>query len=187
MILTRIIQDAREKRAKKMIENLKKYNNIEISYEDVYESSKGIIARPHLAKAIMKNYKQYDHNYIFDHFIGDHAKAYVPTCELTVEEGIALLKRHNCFVSLAHPTLLKNYIKEDVVGFDYDAIEAKYYRNKPGDESAFRDYAFSRGMLVTAGSDYHGIDGDEKHGDLGQVILEGEDLDKFLKKMNIKR
>ncbi|MEC9485402.1 MAG: PHP domain-containing protein [Candidatus Izemoplasma sp.] len=181
----RFIKEAREKRAKKIITRLQKYFDIEIEYDRVYDIASGIIARPHIAKAITEKYPEYTHDDIFDTMIGETCKAYVPTSELDVASGIKLLKDHNCLVVLAHPTLVKPQIKDKVFTYDFDGLEAKYYRNKPGEEDKFRSFAKENGMIITGGSDYHGIAGDTKHGDLGEVTLSGKDLDIFLK--NIKK
>lgn len=177
------IKENRELRAKTFIRNLKDYFDIEIEYETVLSFSRGIIARPHIAKAITKKYPQYEHDYVFDHFIGDNSKAYVPACEISVEEGINLLKRNNCIVVLAHPTLLKPGIHDEVIQHNFDGIEAVYYRNKEGDEEKYRALAISRNLIVTAGSDYHGIPNDTKHGVVGEMYIEGEDLRKYLSRV----
>jgi predicted metal-dependent phosphoesterase TrpH len=170
----------REERAKKFIRNLKEYFDIDITYEEVLSFSRGIIARPHIAKAITKNYPHYKHDYIFDHFIGDHSRAYVPSCELSVEEGLELLRRNNCVVVLAHPVLLKPYFHDRVLEYDYDGLEAIYYLNKPESEAMYKNLAKERNLLITAGSDYHGIPFDTRHGDLGEVYLDGDALIDFL-------
>lgn len=179
------IKKRREDRTHKFITNLKTFFDIEITYEDVKEFSNGIIARPHIAKAINKKYPHYRHDYIFDHFIGDHSRAYVPSCELSVQEGIDLLRKNNCVVVLAHPTLLKNYIHDDVLEYDIDGIEAIYYQNKPGDEEKYREIAKERNLFVTAGSDHHGIPHDSKHGNVGELTLSGDDLEQFI--MRVKK
>jgi predicted metal-dependent phosphoesterase TrpH len=181
------IKRRREERAKQMIVKLEHYYNIVITYESVQQEAGGIIARPHIAKAITKAYPKYDHDYIFDHFIGDHCEAYIPSVELPVEEGLELLKRNNCITVLAHPTLLKPHIKDKVLSYDYDGIEAIYYRNKPGEEETFTTLAKTRRMLITAGSDFHGIKGDTKHGRLGEIVLQGDTLETFLKRLEKKQ
>ena len=177
------IREGREKRAVKFIENLKKYNDIEITYEEVYSYSRGIVTRPHIAKAIINNYPQYEINEIFRDIIGDYSKAYVPSCEISIEEGINLLRRNNCLVVLAHPTLLKDDIKDFVISQDYDGFEGIYFRNKEGDEQFYRDLAKKRDMIITAGGDYHGTPGDSIHADIGEIVIEGEDLQIFLDKL----
>ncbi len=174
------IKEAREERTKKIINKLKEFFEIEINYEEVLSYSRGIIARPHIAKTIVKNYPEYSFDDIFVKFIGDDSKAYVPTCELSVKEGIELLRRNNCVVVLAHPTLLKPHIKDFVINHDFDGFEGVYLRNKPGEEAEFRKIAQERGLIITGGSDFHRLVDDNTHGDIGEIYIEGNDLTKFL-------
>ncbi len=176
----RYIKEGRENRAKTFIRNLKKYYHITITYQDLLDVSDGIIARPHIAKAIVKHYPQYTHNEVFERFIGDNAKAYVPSTELSLKEGIALLKKHNALIVLAHPKLLKPAIHDEVLQFPFDGIEAIYGLNNPSESTFYRELAKKKGWLVTAGSDYHGIPNDQSHKELGFVTLEGEELQTFL-------
>lgn len=177
------IKTKREKRARKFITNLKTFFDLDVDYNDAYNYGKGIIARPHIAKAIMKKYPEYSHNYIFDNFIGDHSPAYVPSSLLTVQEGLDLLRRNNCVAVLAHPILLKKHIKENVLNHKFDGVEAVYYQNNDGDEERFRKYASDNDLIITAGSDFHGIKNDSKHGEVGEITLTGKDLDIFLSKI----
>jgi len=175
-----MIRTGREKRAKTFIENLKKHFDIEIDYDTLVELSRGIIARPHIAQAIRRNYPEYSHNYIFDTFIGEHTKAYVPSTELSLEEGVKLLRKHGALSVLAHPVLLKPSVHDKVLGHTFDGLEAIYPRNDESDTEYYKAYAKRYGHFITAGSDYHGIENDPSHGDIGDVTLEGEPLDKFL-------
>ncbi len=177
------IKNNREVRARKFIGNLKEYFDIHIEYEAVLGYSRGIIARPHIAKAITVKYPQYTHDYVFDHFIGDYSKAYVPSCEISVKEGIELLKRNNCVAVLAHPTLLKPHIHDEVIQHGFDGLEAIYYRNQKGDEEKYRKIAKNRDLIITAGSDYHGIPKDTKHGIVGEMYITGTDLVNYLERL----
>ncbi len=107
----------------------------------------------------------------------------MPSTDITVKEGIELLRRNNCIVVLAHPTLLKPQIHEKVIAHDFDGIEAVYYRNKQGDEEMYRGIAKERSLFITAGSDYHGIPNDTKHGIVGEMHITGADLDNFLEQL----
>lgn len=173
----------REKRARQFVENLDKYHGLKISYDDCYKFGKGIIARPHIAKAIRVRYPEYSHNYIFDNFIGEQCEGYVPSSLLSVKDGIAMLRRLNCLVILAHPVLLKDKIKDDVLRNSFDGYEARYYQNKENDEEIFTNLAYKKGLIITAGSDFHGIPNDSKHGEVGEVTLQGKQLKMFLEKL----
>ncbi|MCF7926888.1 MAG: PHP domain-containing protein [Candidatus Izimaplasma sp.] len=174
------IKKKREVRARNFLQNLKTYFDFDIEYDRVKYFSNHIIARPHIAKAIVEKYPKYSFDEVFDRFISDSSKAYIPSCNLKIEEGLKLLRDHNCLVVLAHPTLLEKAHQTHVLSHDYDGLEAKYYRNKELDEKRFRDLAQTRNMIITGGSDYHGIKNDSNHGDLGEIYLDKTDLDKFL-------
>lgn len=178
----KMIKEGRENRTHEFIKKLKQHFDIDITYENVYKFSRGIIARPHIAKAINETYPEYSFDYIFDTFIGDHSKAYVPSTQLPVEDGVKLLRDNNAIAVLAHPTLLKEHIKEEVLKMDFDGIEAIYYRNQGDDETFFKTLAEEKGMIITAGSDYHGIKNDTKHGTVGEIFLPEPYSTIFLKK-----
>ncbi len=177
-----MIKEGRENRAKTFIEKLDYHFDITITYEQLLRLSGGIIARPHIARAIMENYPHYTHDYIFNNFIGDECKAYVPSTELSTQEGIKLLKNQGALVVLAHPVLLKPHIHDEVLALDFDGIEAIYCKNSLEDTAYYKAFAEANGLFVTAGSDYHGITDDSSHCDVGTNTLEGHDLEMFLSK-----
>lgn len=181
------IQEKRLLRAKKMIEKLSDEFNININFEDVLKHGKNIIARPHIAKAIIDAGYPYTHDYIFDNFIGKDKPAYVPTNKITIEEGIELLHKFNALVFLAHPVLIKNSPLEDFLKFNLDGIEAIYFLNSKEDEKYLLNFAKEHNLLVSAGSDCHGdFKNDKRHGDIGNMSLKDEYLSKLLEKLNTK-
>ena len=181
------IQEKRLLRAKKMIEKLSDEFNININFEDVLKHGKNIIARPHIAKAIIDAGYPYTHDYIFDNFIGKDKPAYVPTNKITIEEGIELLHKFNALVFLAHPVLIKNSPLEDFLKFNLDGIEAIYFLNSKEDEKYLLNFAKEHNLLVSAGSDCHGdFKNDKRHGDIGDMTLKDEYLSKLLEKLNTK-
>lgn len=179
------IQDYRIVRAKKIVYNLKKYFNIKLDFEKLFKANHGIIARPHIAKAIIDAGYNYDFNYIFDNFLGSHTPAYVPNKRITIVEGIQILKSVNASVSLAHPTLINKSPIEEILQFNFDCIEAIYPSNKEGEEEKFKALAKKYNKIVTAGSDYHGVYNDKSHGYIGSSFLANEELNTFLKKLKL--
>lgn len=170
----------REVRAKEMIRRLKEYHNLIVPYDEVYELASGIIARPHVARVLVKHYPEYSLNDVFKEFLGNDCKAYVPSSLLSTQEGIYFLRELGAFISLAHPKLLKDFIHDDILSYEYDAIEAIYYQHDDKLEAFYKNKALEKGILITAGSDYHGIENDALHGDIGNKFLCGKDLELFL-------
>jgi len=173
-------------RAKKMINNLKKYFNIGLDFDKIYSNSHGIIARPHIAKAIIKCGYDYSWDYIFDNIISKDSPAYVPNKKLSIPEGINLLKEFNAVTVLAHPVLMKKSKIEDLMKFDFDGIEAIYPLNSKNETVKYIEIANSHKKIITAGSDFHGEGRiDTKHGELGSINLDSKRIKILLKKLNI--
>lgn len=170
------LKEKRIKRAYEIVDRLKKFNNITLDINNVLQNGKDTIARPHIAKAIIDAGYPYDHEYIFDNIIGDHCPAYVPSSKMTTEEGINLLRKYNALVFLAHPLLIKKVNVNDVITLGFDGIEAIYYRNKPKDTKKFIKFAKKHNLLISCGSDCHGVPSDLKHGNIGDISIP-EDID----------
>lgn len=180
------IQDYRIKRAKKILDNLYKIFNIKLNFNKIIENNKGVIARPHIAKAIIEAGYPYDFDFIFDNMIGNDSPAYVPNKEISIEEGISVLKSANAITSLAHPTLIKKTPVEELLKYDFDCIEAIYPLNKKGETEKFIKLAEKFNKNISAGSDYHGPDkADTKHGYIGDAFLTNTDLKNFLSLLNL--
>lgn len=178
------MKEYRVYRGKKIIENLDKYFKIRIDYDEVSKMAGKIIARPHIARAIIKAGYPYSWDYIFDNFISKDSPAYVPNKDISVKQGIDILKSVNALVVLAHPVLIKNSPAEELLQFDFDGIEAKYYLNHEEDTEKYMRMAAEHNMIITAGSDFHGIvNNDTRHGSIGAVHLNSEEIEVFLNKI----
>ncbi|KEH97837.1 hydrolase [Clostridium botulinum C/D str. BKT12695] len=180
------IQDYRIKRANKILDNLYKFFNIKLDFEKILKSNKGVIARPHIAKAIVQAGYPYDFDFIFDNMIGNDSPAYVPNKEISIEEGIKILKSANAITSLAHPTLIKKTPIDELLKYDFDCIEAIYPLNKLGETEKFIKLAKSFNKNISGGSDYHGLGKtDTKHGYIGDAFLTKNNLENFLNLLNL--
>lgn len=102
--------------------------------------------------------------------------------KLTTNAGIEFLHYYGAKVVLAHPTLLKYDVFNKLIELEFDGIEAKYYRNKENDTERFIKVANDKGIIYTAGSDFHSLSKvDIKHGTLGQIYLEEDEIKDFLR------
>lgn len=87
-------------------------------------------------------------------------------------------------VSLAHPYQFKHETVLECLEY-VDGLECIYGTYSEEQSNQLKQLAKQYNVLITAGSDFHSevrIDG-VKHGDIGSVALEGEDLYKFIKKL----
>lgn len=179
------IKNHRVTRAKQIVQKLHDEYNINIDFENVLKLSKGTVARPHIAKAIINAGYDYSHDYIFENFIGKGCKAYVPTLKLNTQEGISLLKKYNAAVFLAHPKLIKNTHITKFLHMDFDGIESIYFQNSTPETDEFIKIAKDFNLLNSCGSDFHGIENDTRHGDIGCMNIPEEYLSKFLQEVNV--
>lgn len=179
------IKNRRLNRAKEMIQKLKDIFNIEIKFEDVIKYGENVVARPHIAKAIIDAGYPYTQDYIFDNFIGKGKPAYIETTKITVKEGVDLLHKYNALVFLAHPILINNSNISDFLQFNFDGIEGIYFLNSKTQEKELLDFANKNNLLVSAGSDCHGdFINDSRHGDIGDMNLDENYINLILEKLN---
>jgi len=175
------IDDFRIFRGKKIVENLDTFFKIKLNYQTILDEAQGVIARPHIAKAIIDAGYKYDWKYIFDNFLSNDSPAYVHIKRIATADGISILKKVNALVVLAHPVLIKKSSIDEILSFDFDGIEAVYPVNTKKQKSFLKSKAKEYGKLITAGSDFHGISAaDTKHGLVGSVFLSNEELNAFV-------
>ncbi|MBU5592802.1 PHP domain-containing protein [Clostridium sp. MSJ-4] len=175
------MQDYRISRAKKFIANLDKFFNIKLDYEEIRENAKGVVARPHIAKAIINKGYPYSWDYIFDKLIGKNSPAYVHNKKISIEEGIDILKNLNAVVMLAHPKLVKKTPVEELIKFNFHGLEAVYYLNSEEEQNKYIDIAKKNNKLLCCGSDFHGHGKeDTKHGYIGTVNSNLHELEAFI-------
>lgn len=180
------MNDYRINRGEKIVKKLDEVFNIKLDYNKILEKAEGIVARPHIAKAIIDSGYEYSFEYIFNNFIGEGCPAYVPNIKLSSEEGLNLLHSVNALTVLAHPILIKDTSLEELLQYPFDGIEAIYSLNTEADTKRFLEYAEKYNKIVTAGSDFHGIvKDDSKHAStVGQVYLNNAGIEIFLQKLS---
>lgn len=104
---------------------------------------------------------------------------------LCTQTGVDILRFFGATVVLAHPVLLCKRDFDNIININFDGIEAKYFKNTENDTKYFIDIANKRKMIYTAGSDFHNyIESYRLHGMIGDVYLNNEEIEKFLKVLN---
>jgi 3',5'-nucleoside bisphosphate phosphatase len=176
----------RYRRAEEMVHKLDKIFSIKISLEKIIKDTSGVIARPHLAKAIIEAGYDYEWNYIFENIINRDSPVYVPTVKMTTEEGLDLLNSAGALKVLAHPALIKNSNVELLLKMGFDGIESRYYSNSIEETEKYLKMALEHKKVVTAGSDFHGIaETDHSHSlEVGSVFLEKAEIQDFMMLLN---
>lgn len=180
------IKNHRVIRAKRIVHKLKDEFNIEVNFEKILKDTNDTIARPHIAREIIKAGYPYTVDEIFDNFIGKGRKAYVPTLKLSTAEGLSLLKKYNALVFLAHPKLILKSNIDEFLELDFDGIESIYCQNTKEENDFFVKLANENNLLISCGSDFHeNLETDTRHADIGSMELPYEYLSKLLSALNL--
>ena len=120
-----------------------------------------VLARPHLARALVKIGAVSSVNEAFQRWLGDGGAAVVPMERLSVARALELTRAAGACVSLAHPHTLGPALAAELVrqhgGAGLGAVEAAYGQYGPRERSEWSELARAHGLVITAGSDYHGL------------------------------
>ena len=159
-------QKRRNERGKIMVDKLNKLG-IDIAFADVEAQAGGsVIGRPHVARAMFekKAIKYYEE--AFRSYIGFGGPAYVPKQNFSPEEAIKIVHEAGGLAVLAHPGVDdKGRYIETLVGMGLDGLEAYHPSHKQSEVDRFKHLAQRHRLVVTGGSDYHGIE--DRYGRVG--------------------
>lgn len=138
-----------------------------------------VLGRPHLARALLKRGFVTTVAEAFDRFIGDQGPAFVPTRMLEPCEAIQLIHAAGGIAVWAHPrsdAFLRD--ADTYVGWGLDGIECYRPRSTPQEIAQFEEYAHRNGLLLSGGSDWHGV----WQGRLGDFFLSPDEVGALLER-----
>jgi predicted metal-dependent phosphoesterase TrpH len=153
-------RNSRQRRAQGMITRLRDFG-IHIDWQRVQEiAGDGSIGRPHIAQAMLEKGYITSFKEAFTRYIGQGGPAYVEREKMTPAQAVELIVRSDGLPVLAHPftvndpeTIIMELKAAGLVG-----IEA-YYNGYPANAiNSLVSLAERHGLIVTGGSDYHGLD-----------------------------
>lgn len=149
--------DAREQRARKMVEKMQALG-LEISWAGVARAAGGAaVGRPHVAQAMVEAGVAGSIEEAFQKWIGFDAPAYVPKYRLSPEEAVGLIRRHRGVAVVAHPGIYRREgALHATVAAGIDGIEAWHPDHSPADTDRMVELARKNRLLVTGGGDCHG-------------------------------
>ncbi len=169
--ILRYFQSIRLERARKIISKLKDLG-VEITIDEVIEiaGNSASIGRPHIAQAILNRGYVSDIQEAFDKYIGADSPAYVPKYKLPTVEGTSFLYKAGGIPVIAHPGLstTPDYVEFLARNGHIRGIEVWHPEHTPEQVMEYYRLAEKYGLIKTGGSDFHGIPGKSK---LGQVSV----------------
>lgn len=151
----------REARARRMVAQLAE-NGMTISLERVRELARGVIARPHVARALVEAGYANGIQDAFERYLLPGRCGYAPKRDVKVAEAAALIREAGGVAVLAHPmklacgdALLHALIAE-WAGQGIEGVEAYHPSAQNHDAASLAKLARGLDLLVTGGSDFHG-------------------------------
>ena len=159
-----ILKKARSDRNPLIIAKLQKLG-LDITMEEVAAvAGGGQVGRPHIAQVLVsKGYVSGFQN-AFERYLGNHGPAYVHKFRFSPQEAIALITAAGGVAALAHPFSLEytstghlKMILQKLRDWGLTALEVYYPEHPPEKQEMYKNIAQELGLLLTGGSDYHGI------------------------------
>ena len=154
--------EERERRNQKMAKLLQQ-EGFGVTMEDLWqEYPKSIITRAHFARYLVDHGFVKDRDTVFQEYLGEGCRCYVPRKKITPFEAISLIRLGEGVPFFAHPVLCR-MADEALYSFTKQlkeaglaGIEAIYSMNEPEDERKLCQMAEKLGLLISGGSDFHG-------------------------------
>lgn len=152
------LRESRQERALKMVDRLREMG-LEIYLKDVTEmAGQGALGRAHVAKVLLKKGYIHDIQEAFDRYIGRNSPGYVGKEAYTVTQIIDIIKKVGGVAILAHPGIsnvdneIPQFVKDGLQG-----LEAYHSEHTPEQTEYYEKMAKELGIIVTGGSDCHGL------------------------------
>ena len=142
-------------------DTLAEENRTAIDLSEVLAFTRDTIGRPHIARALLERGYAYNVEDAFKRYL---VPCNVPKCYWPIEDAINELRRIGGIAVLAHPTTvstdrqeLRDFIDE-LSDMGLDGIEVFNNMAHLDEMEFFRRFALESGLLITGGSDFHGIE-----------------------------
>ena len=135
------------------------------------------VGRPQIAAALLDAGHVRTRDEAFDRFLEFGGAAYVSRCGTSPQDVVAIIHGAGGIASLAHPGVgARDHLIAPLAATGLDAIEASHSDHDAATEARYRTLAADLGLLVTAGSDFHG-DGGHRASRLGAISLTVAEFD----------
>jgi predicted metal-dependent phosphoesterase TrpH len=157
------MRGGRDVRNGKIVEKLNELG-LAISMEEVLRIAGGdSVSRNHIAQVLLDKGYCADRQEVFDEYLAKGAAAYFDRLRLGPRESIELIRSAGGLPILAHPYQTKlgddelENLVEELVGYGLAGIECYYSVHTPEQTAFYLSLAKRYDLLVTGGSDYHGV------------------------------
>lgn len=157
------LRASRHRRNPLIIERLREAG-LDVTYDEVRAlAGTESVGRPHIAQLLMRKKYVSSAKEAFDRYLAEGKAAYVPRELPRPEEAIRWIREARGVAVLAHPTWVKDTgdglrscitaLKEAGLG----GVEVHYSTHSKSQTASYLELTQRLGLLVTGGSDFHGI------------------------------
>jgi len=157
------LRESRHRRNPLIIERLREAG-LDVTYEEVRSlAGTESVGRPHIAQLLMQKKYVTSAKEAFDRYLADGRPAFVPRELPSPAEAIRWIRQAKGVAVLAHPTWVKETreglgacvtaLKEAGLG----GVEVHYSTHTKSQTSQYLELARRLNLLVTGGSDFHGL------------------------------
>ena len=157
------LRTSRHRRNPQIIERLQALG-IDITYDEVRAvAGSDSVGRPHIARVLMDKKVVTSAKDAFDRFLANGKPAYVPRDLPSPAEAIQWIKDAKGLAVLAHPTWVRTTegtlteLVRQLKADGLDGVEVHYSTHTPRQTREYLSLAKQINLLVTGGSDFHGI------------------------------
>jgi predicted metal-dependent phosphoesterase TrpH len=158
----RRLSDTRFRRGELMVENLQALG-YDVSFERVRAiAGDELVARPHIAQAMVEAGIVETEKDAFDRFISDGGPAYVPKHALAPLDALALIRGAGGVCVLAHPAMWKgngsvpDALIDEMAAGGMGGLEVDHPDHDPVQRAHYRALAERLDLVPTGASDCHG-------------------------------
>jgi predicted metal-dependent phosphoesterase TrpH len=161
------LRNTRQQRNRMLIERLHELG-MDISLDEVMNSrqpniDQETVGRPHIADVLVSKGYVATIAEAFEKYLGKSGAAYVNPPRIHPAEALEWIKAAGGTAVLAHPGLYgDDELVRELIGRGLDGLEVYHSDHSAAEEAKYLQLAESAGLLVTAGSDFHG----QRHGEV---------------------
>lgn len=158
------LKQARIDRNEKMIQ---RFNDagIPLTLEELLHGSpNSVITRAHFARVLVEKGICANKTEVFDKYLGIGCPFYMPKPKVTPEHVLGLIQKSGGTAILAHPysykfskTEVEELLDKTLIPLGLAGMECYYSTYDLGQTQELRSMALARNLLVSGGSDFHGV------------------------------
>jgi predicted metal-dependent phosphoesterase TrpH len=151
-------QEGRTERIKEIVSRLRRLN-IPLQEEDVFGLAQcKSPGRPHVARALIQRKVCANLDEAFERFLKKNRPGWVPKQKIPAPDALELIHQAGGLAVLAHPGLARS--EEAIpalIEAGLDGIECFHSRHSPSSSEYYVSVAEKHDLLITGGSDCHGM------------------------------